>query len=56
MIFRKEDGSIQPIKQLINNTNQIKKGKKKRNQLGIRLAKSINIITVDLAKNIKMIK
>ena len=33
-----------------------KKKKKKENQLHIRLVRNINIITVDLAKNIKTIK
>ena len=56
VIFKKKDRSAQPIKQLINNTNQIKKEKKKRNQLGMRLIKNINIITVNPAEDIETIR
>ena len=56
MTFRKGDGSAQPMEQLVSDTDWIRKEKKERNQLGMRLARSIDIIAVDLAESIETIR
>ena len=57
IIFRKKDGSAQPIEQPIDNIDKTRKNKKKRKQLGIRLARNIIIIVeVDLIENIEAIR
>ena len=54
--FRKGDGSAQPMEQPVGDTDWTRKGKKERNQLGMRLARSIDIIAVDPAEGIETIR
>ena len=56
-MFKKNNRYIQPMKQLINNINQIRNNRKKNKLLNKYLAYNIKIIIkIDLIKDIKVIK
>ena len=56
-MFKNRDGLTQPIKQFIDNIDQIRRNKERKKHLNIRLTRNIVIIIeVNSVKDIKAIK